>query len=583
MELFRYSNHRHYQKIGKTAVSSWLPKTTYQPDEQFLAHNVPSSLKILAARSAKVSAMLKENPNVKYSSLLQHIPTDTDILELVERFCHGYELNFSSENVISLICIANYLEMTDCYSNNNLLEMVLRFFDEKILSSWDETIKSLRFAGRSLKEAMRLGLFNACVESLVEKALVKPHLLGDPMLNSTSEEDSGDEEQEEEDYKRNSRRRLFDLGGNLEDLTVLPLQLYQPIIRTMIQRKVPKEYTAVSLYKYAEKWVVSNSEGGQNISILKRNSPRDVIEAVESLLPNENGLIPCPLLFILLKFAISCESSNECRNGLEIRIGKQLEQATVRDLVMLSQGYNTKEAKYETECLKRIVKHFYENYNSRTTSGLNSVAELIEEFLVEVSSDIDLKIDTFIAIIEISTAATSATHKTADRIYRGIDIYLDKHKYLTEAEREEVCSMLDCHKMSSEACEHAVSNGRLPLRFVVQILFVSQLKMRCLIANQVHEKIKDEEDENDVKLEGGDDEEEEVMNQMGKMSLKLSDLERKCSAMRKEVCCSNQELKKEKTSMWKQMKRKLGCTNSIQDCNSQLKRKKKKKKVYSKH
>ena len=86
---------------------------------------------------------------------------------------------------------------------------------------------------------------------------------------------------------------------------------------------------------------------------------------------------------------------------------------------------------------------------------------------MEIASDIDLKIDTFIALGTISNSASAVAQRSADGIYRAVDIYLDKHRYLTEHEREEVYRMLDCQKMSHEACKHVVNNGRLPLRFVV--------------------------------------------------------------------------------------------------------------------
>ena len=57
---------------------------------------------------------------------------------------------------------------------------------------------------------------------------------------------------------------------------------------------------------------------------------------------------------------------------------------------------------YDTECLRRIAKHFYGNYSSSSNTGPIAVAELFEEFLVEVASDIDLKIDTFIDLGIIS-------------------------------------------------------------------------------------------------------------------------------------------------------------------------------------
>lgn len=528
----------------------------------------------MSARSAKVAALLKENPQENLTFLLRDIPADSETFELVARFCHGFELNLSTENVIPLICLAYYLGMTESHNNDNLLKKVLTFFEERVLPSWNETIKAFRSAGSTLQQAVHLGLVDACSESLVEKALVDPQLLGEPIKNSTYDEDSEDEE---EIYRPNARRKLFVLDWKSEDLETLSLQLYEPIIQAMNQRGVPPEYVAASLCQYAKKWLFASGTAGENMSIYKRNSQRDVIEAVERLLPHQKGLLPCTTLFEMLRFAIFLESSSDCRNGFEIRIGMQLDQAMVKDLLIPSQGY-AKEVLYDIECLRRILKHFYGNYSSSQICGLISVAELIEEFLVEVASDIDLKTDTFAALAEMSMAASLGTQRNSDGIYRAIDIYLDKHRYLTEQEREEVCRVLDCRKMSPEACEHAAKNERLPVRFVVQMLFVSHLQLRDTITKEVQvfdDKLRqeelEEEDEKEVKV-GFD--EEEVRMEMEKMSIKVMKLERECCIMRKEIenGCTDHKMKKGKVSMWKEMKRKLGCMSSIHDC--QVKRKK---------
>lgn len=43
--------------------------------------------------------------------------------------------------------------------------------------------------------------------------------------------------------------------------------------------------------------------------------------------------------------------------------------------------------------------------------------------------------------------------------------------------------MMDCQKLSVDACMHAAQNERLPLRVVVQVLFSEQVKISNAIAN----------------------------------------------------------------------------------------------------
>ncbi|KAF5725676.1 BTB/POZ domain-containing protein [Tripterygium wilfordii] len=537
---------------------------------------------LLAAKSAKAAALLVGNSQEDLSLLFQDIPADPETFELVARFCYGFEVQISTENVVSLICLANYLEMTESHSANNLLRKSLTFFEQRVLSSWNETVKAFRMMESILHQALDLGLVDACLESIIQKVLADPHLLGEPAQNTENDCDSEDNER----FRPNVRRRLFaTTDWQSEDLTMLSLQLYKPTIRAIKQHRVPSEYISASIFQYARKWVLSSSIDEENMSIYKRNSMREIIEAVERLLPNEKGLLPSTSLFEMLRFAIALEASSDCRNGFEIRIGKQLDQAMVKDLLIPSQGY-AKEVRYDIESIRRILKHFYSNYNGSSISGLITVAELIEKLLAEVASDRDLKAETFVSLAEMSVAASLGTHRNSDGIYRDIDIYLDKHRYLTEMEREEVCRVLDCQKMSHDACEHAAKNERLPLRFVVQVLFIAQLQLRNTITkemqcvdNKLRNENVEEEMENEVKKVGSG--EEEVKTEMKLMSSKVMELERECHMMKEEIIsgCSSQRAKKGKTSIWKEMKRKIGCMSSIHHYNCQSK----KKKLYPKH
>ncbi|CAH9097853.1 unnamed protein product [Cuscuta epithymum] len=113
---------------------------------------------------------------------------------------------------------------------------------------------------------------------------------------------------------------------------------------------------------------------------------------MERVLPQEKGLISCKSLFEMLRPAISFNANQECREGLELRIGKQLDQVTVKELLLIPPA---PEEKYDTECLKRMLKIYYDNYTSPEYSGFVKVANLMEEFLCEVASDMDIKVDTF--------------------------------------------------------------------------------------------------------------------------------------------------------------------------------------------
>lgn len=59
---------------------------------------------------------------------------------------------------------------------------------------------------------------------------------------------------------------------------------------------------------------------------------------------------------------------------------------------------------------------------------------------------------------------------------------MQAHPWLSEREREELCNIIDYHKLSIDACAHASQNERLPLRVVLQVLFFEQIHLRTALA-----------------------------------------------------------------------------------------------------
>ncbi|CAI0405608.1 unnamed protein product [Linum tenue] len=57
------------------------------------------------------------------------------------------------------------------------------------------------------------------------------------------------------------------------------------------------------------------------------------------------------------------------------------------------------------------------------------------------------------------------------------------HPGISDMERKKVCSVMDCQKLSREACAHAAQNDRLPVQTVVQVLYYEQQRLRDTIDN----------------------------------------------------------------------------------------------------
>lgn len=54
---------------------------------------------------------------------------------------------------------------------------------------------------------------------------------------------------------------------------------------------------------------------------------------------------------------------------------------------------------------------------------------------------------------------------------------MQEHPGISKSERKRICKLMDCKKLSVDACMHAVQNERLPLRVVVQVLFFEQVRV----------------------------------------------------------------------------------------------------------
>uniref|UniRef100_A0A803MP41 NPH3 domain-containing protein n=1 Tax=Chenopodium quinoa TaxID=63459 RepID=A0A803MP41_CHEQI len=159
----------------------------------------------------------------------------------------------------------------------------------------------------------------------------------------------------------------------------------------------------------------------------------------------------------------------------------------------------------------------------------------------EVAPDIDLKLPKFQAL---AGAVPEFARPLDDGLYRAIDIYLKSHPWLSEEEREQLCRLMDCQKLSLEACTHAAQNERLPLRIVVQVLFFEQLQLRnsiagCFLVSENLEGSRQLRSGVIGSYEGGwatTVKENPVLKVgMDNMRMRVSELEQECTNMRNEV------------------------------------------------
>ncbi|KAH0885776.1 hypothetical protein HID58_061872 [Brassica napus] len=117
----------------------------------------------------------------------------------------------------------------------------------------------------------------------------------------------------------------------------------------------------------------------------------------------------------------------------------------------------------------------------------------------------------------------------------------------TEKEREDLCRLLDCQKLSTEACTHAAQNERLPLRIIVQVLFIEQLQLKASVAEYLpvlgslvgRSRKLGSDGFSGESTKGGWEtavrENQDLKVGMDKMRMRVCELEKECSKMRQEI------------------------------------------------
>lgn len=533
---------------------------------------------------------------------LPNIPGGAKTFELIAKFCYGVKLELTPSNVAYLRCASEHLEMTDEYGEGNLIMRTESFLNQVVLRNWKDSLKALQSCEDILPHADELHITKRCIESLTMKASTDPNLFGWPIMEHGGPMQSPGGSVLWNGISTGARPKKASSDWWYEDVSSLRFPLYKRLISAMETRGIKPEIIAGSLTFYARKYLPGlnrrqgAAESSARLASVGLGTPpseeeqKDLLEEVDRLLPMQKGLVPPKFLFGLLRTAMILRASPSCISNLEKRIGMQLDEATLEDLLMPSFSYST-ETLYNVDCVQRILEHFLAM--DQTTGGaspcsvddgqligspsasltpVTMVAKIIDGYLAEVAPDINLKLPKFQAV---AAAVPDYARPLDDGLYRAIDIYLKSHPWLAESDREQLCRLMDCQKLSLEACTHAAQNERLPLRIVVQVLFFEQLQLRtsiagCFLVSDNLDGSRQLRSGLGPSGEGGwatAVRENQVLKVgMDNMRLRVSELEKECSNMRQEI----EKLGRVKgSSAWGSVSKKLGFRMKSQMCSAQ--------------
>lgn len=423
---------------------------------------------------------------------LPEFPGGSETFETAAKFCYGVKIELSASNVAPLRCAGEYLEMTEEYSEDNLISKTERFLSQTVLKSIKDSIRTLNSCKNILPLAETLGIVQRCIDAVAVRAsAADPSLFGWPVNDGVGN-----------GVEANARRKGANRGGGMdswfEDLGHLSLPLFKRLISAMKARDLSSEVIESCLMYYAKKYIPGISRSSRKTSsssIPSENEQRELLETIITNLPEDTSTrtsTTTRILFGLLRTANILNASEAARAALERKIGSQLEHATLDDLLIPSYSY-LNETLYDVACVERILGYFLNGLEERSTARIQGeeenisvrsaalmlVGKLIDGYLSEIASDNNLLPEKF---CELAVALPDQARLFDDGLYRAVDVYLKAHPWISEAEREQICGVMDCQKLTLEACTHAAQNERLPLRAVVQVLFFEQLQLRQAIA-----------------------------------------------------------------------------------------------------
>ncbi|KAF3320061.1 BTB/POZ domain-containing protein [Carex littledalei] len=550
-----------------------------------------------------------------YHISLVDFPGGPGTFETAAKFCYGVKIELTSWNVVPLRCAAEYLEMSEDLAEDNLIACTERYLNKSVLRHLSEASKALKCCEDLLPFAEDLGLVQRCVDCIATRVSNSDPLLlfGWPVHESSGNIrtpsrpvlwnglDTG--------TRRRSRpRSLTSADSWLDDVSFLGLSMYKRVIEAMIARGATPEVIESSLVAYANRCIPGLSRLSRRHSsapVVSEKEQRELLETVIGNLPPEksSGMASTKFLCGLLRTASILRVPEASRTTLERKIGSQLEQATLYDLLIPNYSH-VMEMLYDVECIERIFKYFlmqtersaepvYEEEQNETTPAhirtLTRVGKLLDSYLAEVASDANLKPDKF---CELALVLPDHARVYDDGLYRAIDVYLKTHDNLRGEEKERICGVVDCRKLTMEACTHAAQNERLPLRAVLQVLFFEQLQLRHAIAGTLvlpeqrprprpHWPLQSTYGrEGDHTWQSAVTENQVLRLDMDSMRNRVHELERECSTMKKAIRqiddqegshvkdTDKESNKGSDTSSSRRRKGKFGCRFSTQVCDS---------------
>ncbi|XP_066388004.1 BTB/POZ domain-containing protein At1g03010-like isoform X2 [Miscanthus floridulus] len=486
---------RHANEWPPTDVSSDL--TVEVGTSSFALHKFP-----LVSLSGKIRRLVAEAKDAKLARLSLHgTPGGAPAFELAAKFCYGVHVDVTVANVAMLRCAAHYLQITDDFSDKSLELRAEAFLRDAVLPSIASSVAVLRSCEALLPAAEDVGLVPRLIAAIASNVCKEQLTSGLSKLDQCAAQ-----------LKPAAAFADLDSQGDWwgKSVAALGLDFFQRLLSAVKAKGLKQETVTRILINYAQNSLHGlmardvHRCGGAAANADAVKKQRAIVEAIVGLLPAQSKKSPVPMAFLsgLLKTAMSVSASSICRADLEKRIGMQLDQAILEDILIAASagagaatpaGHGQQHALYDTDvvaCIFSVFLNLDDDHNEEDAgfdydsprppkqSLLVKAAKLLDSYLAEVALDSNILPSKFISLAEL---LPDHARVVTDGLYRAVDIFLKVHPNIKEAERYRLCKAIDCQRLTPDACSHAAQNERLPVQMAVQVLYFEQLRLRSAI------------------------------------------------------------------------------------------------------
>ena len=404
----------------------------------------------LVSRSGRIRKLLLEAKESKVTRInVLAVPGGPEAFELAAKFCYGVNVEITLSNVAMLRCTAHFLEMTEEFSEKNLESRTEAYLKEMVLPNISSSITVLHRCESLLPIAEEVNLVsrlinaiasNACKEQLTSGLLKLDHNFPAKTIPNIEPETPAD------------------WWG--KSLTMLNLDFFQRVLTAVKSKGLKQDMICKILINYAHnslQGLVAKDPHlvkGSLLDLELQKKQRVIVEAIISLLPTQSRKSQVPMAFLssLLKTAIAASASTSCRSDLERRIGLQLDQAILEDILIPANSHgNNHSTLYDADSIVRIFSIFlnldedddednnhlrdesemvydFDSPGSPKQSSILKVSKLLDNYLAEVALDSNLTPTKFIALAEL---LPDHARVVSDGLYRAVDIFLKVSYFLS--------------------------------------------------------------------------------------------------------------------------------------------------------